>query len=141
MAAGSQPLAFAELAFGGLLLTSAITGESIGELLTKGLTEKGKQKLHSKQVERNAAVEEQIENAVAPEELKADIGLSNKSGNVAVSPQSSSDLFSRYEQQLETYLKRHLTKTEERELKQLVGEKQGTYKPPTTRITPTGQLH
>lgn len=48
MATGSQPLAFAELAFGGLLLTSAITGESIGELLTNGLTPEGKARLHQK---------------------------------------------------------------------------------------------
>lgn len=48
MAAGSQPLAFAELALGGLLLTSAITGETMGELLTNGLTEQGKARLHAK---------------------------------------------------------------------------------------------
>lgn len=48
MAAGSQPLAFAELAFGGLLITSAITGESVGELLTNGLTKAGKERLHAK---------------------------------------------------------------------------------------------
>lgn len=43
-----QALAFSELVLGGLFLTSAITGESMGELLTQGLTPSGKEKLHAK---------------------------------------------------------------------------------------------
>lgn len=52
MATGSQPLAFAELAVGGLLLASAVTGETVGELLTNGLTPAGKARLHAKGIER-----------------------------------------------------------------------------------------
>jgi cell wall-associated NlpC family hydrolase len=46
-----QALAFAELVLGGLLVTSAVTGEPLGELLTKGLTAAGKAKSHGQVAE------------------------------------------------------------------------------------------
>lgn len=41
-----QALAFAELVLGGLLIGSALTGESVGEILTSGLTASGKERAH-----------------------------------------------------------------------------------------------
>lgn len=44
-----QALAFAELVLGGLFIASALTGETLGELLTKGLTSAGKELAHGKE--------------------------------------------------------------------------------------------
>jgi cell wall-associated NlpC family hydrolase len=41
-----QALAFAELVLGGLFIASALTGESLGQLLTQGISAAGKEKAH-----------------------------------------------------------------------------------------------
>lgn len=147
VAAGSQPLAFAELAFGGLLITSAITGESVGELLTNGLTKAGKERLHSKgQSELGLGSEfggpqagaasggSPGSVAVNPNQIK----LQKFTGRGGGTHQPETNQIKNIENELEGYLHRHLSKNEIVEVEQLVAQERGRY---TVRITPSGQLH
>jgi hypothetical protein len=138
----AQALAFAELVLGGLFLTSALSGEGVGELLTAGLTTAGKERLKGKRsaesggageaVGVTGAVGEVRPGEVAPGGVALPPGLAGSKG---VGPQVSKD-FAEWRKLLEGQLKRRLTPKEEGALKVAVEVKNN----PGTAAGVTGGL-
>jgi hypothetical protein len=129
----AQALAFGELALGGLFLTSAITGESMGELFTQGLTPAGQAKLHAKRssAERtpgaeNPSAETPVAGGSLPSQSVAPGNSTGTGAQTAPSPAKvnvGASVFAEWESKLSKSLKRSLTTKEKQALAVAVEKK------------------
>lgn len=116
----NQPLAFAELLAGGVLLTSAIKKITVTELLTNGLKgATGEAKVPGGAVEGTS----NPGSGADPETESGEVTAAKNAGKTAPGPASAGgEVLKSTEKDLEKYLKRGLTSKEKSELHSLQGK-------------------